>query len=384
VNAFHPAGFSGSLYAVKDHYAIDARLLDGAAPPLEQLRGLLAVAEGLGLRVMMDLIVNHVAIDSPLIQGHPDWFLRDRLGQVVHPGAKDGEGRVVWGDLAQVDNARSPDREALWAYWRDLALHYARLGIRGYRCDAAYQVPGGLWRYLIEAVKAEYPEAVFCAETLGCTPQQTLATASAGFDFIFNSSKWWDFAEPWCLEQYALLAPAVPSISFPESHDTPRLAEELGGDRAAVLQRYAFAATFSSGVMMPIGFEYGFRRRLHVVKTTPADWESPAWDLSGAITATNRMKAAHRPLREEGPIELVDFGDRRVFGFLKRTRDEREWVCPVLNLHPTATVSVEVPPDIPMASLRTWTDPATGASQPLSDFAELELGPSGVAVIHPA
>ncbi len=384
VNAFHQAGLSGSLYAVKDYYAIDRRLLAGNAAPLDQLRGMLAEAARLGLAVMMDLIVNHVAIDSPLTQDHPDWFRRDQGGGLVHPGAEDGERQVVWGDLAQVDNARSADRAALWAYWRDLALHYAGLGFRGFRCDAAYQVPAALWRYLIEAVKAKYPGVVFCAETLGCMPQQTLATASAGFDFIFNSSKWWDFAEPWCLEQYALLAPVVPSISFPESHDTPRLAQELGGDRAAALQRYAFAALFSSGVMMPIGFEFGFRRRLHVVKTTPADWETPAWDLSDAITAINRTKAAHRPLNEEGPIRPVDFGDRRLFGFLKTTRDGRQWVCAVLNLHRTATIGVEVPPHVPAAPRRAWTDPLSGASRLLADFAKLELGPSGVAVIHPA
>jgi starch synthase (maltosyl-transferring) len=29
----------------------------------------------------------------------------------------------------------------LIAYWRDLVRHYVVLGIRGFRCDAAYQVP---------------------------------------------------------------------------------------------------------------------------------------------------------------------------------------------------------------------------------------------------
>ncbi len=384
MNAFHQAGFSGSLYAVKDHYAIDARLLDGGAPPLEQLRELLDAAARLGLRVMMDLVINHTAFDAPLVHTHPSWFLRDQQGGLVHPGAREGNRQVVWRDLAQVDNARSPDRGALWAYWRDLALYYAGMGFGGFRCDAAYQVPPELWAYLIREVKARYPEVVFCAETLGCTPQQTLATARAGFDFIFNSSKWWDFAEPWCLEQYALLAPVVPSISFPESHDTPRLAGELRGDRAAVLQRYAFAAMFSSGVMMPIGFEFGFRRRLHVVETTPADWETPAWDLSDAIAAINRTKAAHRPLNEEGPIRPVDLGDRRVFGFLKGTRDGLEWVCVVLNLHRAAIVCVKLLPGALPAARGARTDPVAGVSHLLPDLATLELGPSGVAVISPA
>jgi len=383
VNPFHQAGCSGSLYSVKDYYALDPRLADGTGRPAEaQLRDMLDQASRLGLNVMMDLVINHTAFDSPLIGEHPVWFRRDAEGKIVHPGAMDGKRRVLWRDLAEVDNAGSPDREALWAYWRRLALHYAGLGFRGFRCDAAYQVPDALWRDLIGAVKARHPDVLFFAETLGCTPEQTLQTAQAGFDFIFSSSKWWDFRAPWCLEQYAATAAVIPSVSFPESHDTPRLAADLNGDRAAVLQRYAFAALFSTGVMMPMGFEYGFRKRLHVVQTTPDDWETPHWDLSGAIAATNRTKGAARACNEEGPIQLVDLGAPQFVGFLKRTRDGREAVLVILNLDRSGAAQVKLPPGMPPASRRAGTDPWTGEVRPLPATGELTLGPSGILVVH--
>ncbi len=385
VNPFHQTGYSGSLYSVKDYYALDPRLEDGTGRAAgAQLRDMLDRASRLGLDVMMDLVINHTAFDSPLLREHPGWFKRDEKGQLVHPGAMDGNHRVLWRDLAEVDNAGSPDREALWAYWRKLALHYAGLGFRGFRCDAAYQVPEALWQDLIGAVKARHPDVLFFAETLGCTPERTVATARAGFDFIFNSSKWWDFRAPWCLEQYAITAPVIPSVSFPESHDTPRLAAELDGDRGAVLQRYAFAALFSTGVMMPIGFEYGFRRRLHVARTTPADWEDPRWDLTGAIASIHRVKAAFRTFNEEGPIQLVDPGAPQLFGFLKRTRDGREAVLVILNLDRSGAAQVELPPGMPPASPCAGTDPWTGEVRPLPATRELTLGPSGVLVVHGA
>lgn len=384
VNPFHQAGSSGSLYSVKDYYGLDPRVADGTGRPAEaQLRDMLEQAARLGLDVMMDLVINHTAFDSPLVAEHPDWFRRGRDGRIIHPGAMDGKRRVVWRDLAEVDNAGSPDREALWAYWRRLALHYAGLGFQGFRCDAAYQVPVDLWRDLIGAVKAGHPRSLFFAETLGCTPEQTLATAAAGFDFIFNSSKWWDFRAPWCLEQYAATAPVVPSVSFPESHDTPRLAAELDGDREAVLQRYAFAATFSTGLMMPVGFEYGFRKPLHVVQTTPQDWETPPWDLTGAIAAINRTKAAFPPFNEEGPIRSVDFDSPRIFALRKWTRDRRREAVVVLNLDRTAPARVRVPPGLTQAA--TWVSwaPAGGVSQIPGDPGLLELEPSGVRILHP-
>ena len=72
----------------------------------------------------------------------------------------------------------------------------------------------------------------------------------------------------------------APSIAFPESHDTERLAEENGGDERVSRLRYLFAAAFSSGLMLTMGYEYGFRRKLNVVTTRPEDWETPGFDLS--------------------------------------------------------------------------------------------------------
>jgi starch synthase (maltosyl-transferring) len=382
VNAFYQAGFSGSLYSVKDYYAVDARFVAGSAPPAEQLAEMLRQASELGLSVMMDLVINHTAFDSPLLREHPAWFQRDAMGEIVHPGAKDGKRRVVWKDLAEVDNVGSPDRAALWTYWRELALHYAGLGVRGFRCDAAYQVPAELWRDLIGAVKTRHPDTLFFAETLGCTPKETLATACAGFDFIFNSSKWWDFREPWCLEQYAITAPVVPSVSFPESHDTPRLAAEFDGDRAAVVQRYAFAAAFSTGVMMPMGFEYGFRKPLHVVQTTPQDWEQPAWDLTGTIGQIHEIKAAMRPLNEDGPITPLSLDGGPCYAFWKETQDGSQAALVVLNLERTATARIRVPVGAPASMRQVARDPTTGALRALPDTGELELPPAGVLIVH--
>ena len=332
LNAFHYAGYSGSLYSIKDYYDIDPRLLDPAAgSPMVQLEQMIQTAKRLGLKLMMDLVINHTAFDSPLVKEHPEWYKRGADGKPLHPGAKDGDRKVVWGDLYEIDNAESADRHNLWNYWLKLVEHYASCGFDGFRCDAAYKVPVDLWRFLFDRVSRSYPGTVFVAELLGCPFSDILRLAGTGFDFIFNSSKWWDFTEPWCLDQYRQTAPLVPSISFPESHDTDRLATELRGDPAAVKLRYAFSALFSTGVLMPVGFEYGFRRHLDVVRTRPQDWEEPQWDLGDFIIAVNRLKASRQVFNEEGPIDLVDAGNPSVFAFVKSSRDRQEKALIILN-----------------------------------------------------
>jgi starch synthase (maltosyl-transferring) len=372
VNPVQQPGASGSIYSIRDYYAVNPVLADPAAGPGEsQLRGAVAAAHRLGMRVMMDLVINHTAADSPLIAEHPAWYERDAAGSIVHPGAYDTQRRwVSWDDLAAVDNVRSCDRDALWQHWLDLMLHYAAMGFDGFRCDAAYQVPADLWRFLIETSRLRFPALEFFAETLGCTPEQTLVVAGAGFDYIFNSSKWWDMEAPWCLEQLAQTGPVVPSISFPESHDTERLAAELDGDRAAVRQRYVLAALFSAGIMIPIGFEYGFRRRLHVVNTRPIDWETPAWDDTEFIRQVNALKAGSAIWNEDAPWAIHPTGSPHVVAMTKSAADATQLGLLILNKDQKKEQSFEKFDLVAMFPIVQWGSP------------DRRLPPSGFAVLQ--
>ncbi len=332
VNPIQQVGRSGSLYSIADYYAFNPLLVDAESPldPAQQMRGMIAAAEGAGLRVIADLVANHCAVDSELVTRHPAWFMWEN-GDVKHPFAMDDGRKVVWTDLARFDHESSNDREGLYRYVRDVALFLLGLGFRGFRCDAAYQVPDAFWKRLIQEVKAKRPDVVFLAETLGAPPAQTRRTAAAGFDYIFNSSKWWDFSSPWLMEQYMLTRGIAPSVSFPESHDTLRLCEEAHGNPAALRQRYLFAALFSAAVMIPIGFEYGFRRPLHVVNTRPSDWETTDIDLTSFIKDVNRVKTRHRVFREEALTQMLPCGNPQVLIMWKVSPKGMQEALLVLN-----------------------------------------------------
>jgi starch synthase (maltosyl-transferring) len=337
LNPFHEPGWSGSLYAVKDYYRLNP-LFQGQSrqPPDDLLREFIHRAAGHGRSVIMDLVINHTSKDSPLVGEHPDWYQHNEDGSVRSPGAEDPtapEGRVVWGDLAEI-NFEGPGHAGLLEYWKQVVRYYTRLGFAGFRCDAAYQVPGAAWKEIIAAGKEANPQVHFLAETLGAKPDQITQLGSAGFDFFFNSSKWWDFREGWLLEQYEQFRHIAPSIAFPESHDTRRLTDESGGNEALSRLRYLFAAFFSSGVMMPIGYEFGFRRKLHVVETRPDHWEQPTFDLSPFIATTNEMKERAPVLNEEGPQERITPPDDPVVGLLRRSERSPERAAALLNPDP--------------------------------------------------
>src|SRR3974390_380048 len=86
VNPIQLLGASRSLYSVVDCFSFNPVLLDPAssASPEEQVRRMLAQAEAAGLKVMIDLVLNHCAIDSPLTREHPEWFVHDRHRRIAN------------------------------------------------------------------------------------------------------------------------------------------------------------------------------------------------------------------------------------------------------------------------------------------------------------
>ena len=335
VNPIQRTGRSGSLYSIADYFAINERLVDPNGGTAEQqLKQLVATAKQHGQSLMIDLVINHCAIDSPLVQQHPEWFVLKR-GKPASPFCVEPDGsKTVWEDLAQFDHKKSKDREGLLAYCVKIVDHLANLGFRGLRCDAAYQLPSEFWRELIEKSRAKHPDLVFVAETLGCSPKQTKTTASAGFDAIYNSAKWWDFGGDWLLEQYNLTRKVVGSISFPESHDTERLFAEMHDNVNALRQRYLFTALFASHIMMPMGYEYGFRRRLHVVNTRPEDWESPNADLTDFIAQINRIKDSYPVLASEGQIDWLDYHNPAILVLRKQHAGGKDRALLIINKDP--------------------------------------------------
>lgn len=390
LNPFHYPGFSGSLYAVKDYYRIHDLMWDGENSLEDLLTSFCQKAREHGLSVIMDLVINHTSKDSLLAEQHPEWFLREADGALRSPRAidpADARKVTVWGDLAEINYHDPAYHAGLIAYFGDLMGHFVDCGFRGFRCDAAYLVPSEVWSQLILRARSKRQDATFFAETLGCRLEQISTLHTAGFDYLFNSARWWDFRSPWLLDQYNSFRSIAPSISFPESHDTERLATELahGGcsdprliERAYRL-RYLFSAVFATGVMIPVGFEYGFRGRLDVVHTRPEHWEQPFFDISEYIAAVNAMRAGIPALNEEGAQRQVHLGDPAIACLLRRAQGGASWVLSIFNtdLHNAHDVGISgLDPDTLMA--REITPGSHGQTITAGDV--LQLAPAAARI----
>ena len=270
-------------------YQVDARL----APATDEWAGHLARIAGMGF----------------------DWVLLD--GPVQAEGAEVericAEARKA--GLRMLGDA-GPDRSG-----PDLADRMQRMvdaGIAGFRCRHAHRREAGEWWRLFAELRRRAPDTVFLADAVGAPLGDVLGLEPAGFDLLFNSACWWDFKAPWALEQYDLLRRFARTVTFPESPYGPRLADTLSGLEPEQLEasyrtRYLFAASFSAGVLMPMGYEFA-------ASGSHSNWqkltEAAPFDLTGYVGKVNALKASLPPLAGERRTMRLDSPDGPIAALL--------------------------------------------------------------------
>jgi glycosidase len=141
-------GEYGSPYSVKDFYAIDP-----SYGSLDDFKRLVTGAHQRGMKVVMDLVADHTAWDSVMMQ-HPEYYKRDANGKILPPVSE-------WTDVAGLNYANADLR----AYMIRMMVYWVQTcDIDGYRCDVASMVPDDFWVQARAAVGKIKPEFMWLAE----------------------------------------------------------------------------------------------------------------------------------------------------------------------------------------------------------------------------
>ncbi|MDD2604335.1 MAG: amylo-alpha-1,6-glucosidase [Desulfobacteraceae bacterium] len=244
-------GRFGSPYAALSFTGVDPALavFDPSATPMEQFLELADAIHAREGKLILDIAINHTGWAARLHHEHPEWLVRDPGGRIETPGA----WGVVWADLTRLDYRRRD----LWRYMADVFLTWCRRGVDGFRCDAGYMVPLEAWRYIIAAVRLQFPYTLFFLEGLGGKVSVTRALLQeANFNWAY--SELFQNYDRGQIEYY--LPPAIEIaegdgalVHFAETHDNNRLAarsHEFARLRTALcaLCAHQGAFAFTNGV----------------------------------------------------------------------------------------------------------------------------------------
>lgn len=272
----HGKTLTGSYYAIKDHFALDADSSCGDAEKDKQhLKHFAKQAEKKGIRLYADLVFNHVAADHPLVaeedkeiaeirkksHGHLN-LIRGHKNKLIgvswHESGQEkqfhfkfrrnddlklqfgGPPEDPWTDAAQV-NYSSPEARRFFVegdaahkgYWKQVIDWHLDNGFTGFRCDAAYLIPPESWEELINYAHQRHPEATFMAETLCQNVPKVERMANAtivengkerpAFDLGMLGFYWWDMKADWLPEGENKRVQQMSKFGgagSPDTHDT--------------------------------------------------------------------------------------------------------------------------------------------------------------------
>ena len=140
-------GTLGSYYSIIDYCAINPEF--GTREDFEHF---LAKAHKLGFKVILDWVANHTAPDSEWTKNE-GWHYRDSLGNLMV--------QYDWTDISKLNYDNQDMRnEMLKAmhWWMD------SIGIDGFRCDVAGEVPTDFWNWAMGDLRKTHPDMFTLAE----------------------------------------------------------------------------------------------------------------------------------------------------------------------------------------------------------------------------
>ena len=140
-------GTLGSYYAITDYCEFNPEF--GTRADFEHF---LAKAHELGMKVILDWVANHTAPDSEWTK-NDGWHYRDSLGNLMV--------QYDWTDISKLNYDNQDMRAAMkqaMHWWMDT------IGIDGFRCDVAGEVPTDFWNDVMAEIRVKHPDMFTLAE----------------------------------------------------------------------------------------------------------------------------------------------------------------------------------------------------------------------------
>ena len=138
----------GSYYAVKNYTEFNPEF-----GTLDQFKETVKKAQDMGMKVILDWVPNHSGRDNIWVDLHPDWYEKDSLGNM--------KGIYDWTDVYVFDYSNPEMRKGMidaMKFW------LVDVGVNGFRCDVAMEVPTDFWNDARKELQAVQPEIFMLAE----------------------------------------------------------------------------------------------------------------------------------------------------------------------------------------------------------------------------
>ncbi len=320
-------GSLGSPYSVRDYLSVDP-----AYGQPGDLKRLVREAHARGLKVILDVVLNHTAWDNPLLR-RPGFHTRDAQGRVVSP-------EPDWSDVADLDYGNAAVREHMLGVLRYWLREY---DLDGFRCDVAWLVPTDFWEEARRELETLKPGLFLLAEADEPALVRQAFDADYAWPFFhaLDDVVWGQrpasaLRAEWEREQ-ARRPPGALRLRFSDNHDERRAVARLGerGAQAAA----ALVFTLDGLPLLYNGQEIGDTAESGapaLFERLPILWQMAERrpDVRPFFRDLIALRA-HSPALRRGTVEWLDNDDpARVVSYVRRGEGQELLVAINLSNRP--------------------------------------------------
>jgi alpha-glucosidase len=319
---------SNHRYDTSDYHQVDPAL--GGNEALAALR---SATRARGMRLVLDAVVNHTGEHHAWRRQHPDWYAHDEHGQVL--------GWKGYGSLPVLDFAVPGVQQAIYGAPGSVLRHWLRPphAIDGWRLDVVHMLGEGRGarhnarhlRRMRQAIREENPEAYVLGEHFseatrwlqgdqedGAMNYHGFTTPVrgwlAGLEVAGVRQRLSTAAfEAWMTRAMAAIPPAnqLAQLNLLDSHDTPRLLSELGGDVARLQLAFTLLFTRPGAPCIYYGDEIGLEGGADPDCRRCFDWQREHWHagLWAHVQGLARQRAQRAEWRAGATLTLAQGED---------------------------------------------------------------------------
>jgi len=300
-------GEAGSPYAIKDYYDVDPSIAEDVGHRREEFKALVNRTHQAGLRCIIDFVPNHTARrykSDSAPEGALDFGAEDDItrffspendyyyitNQRFSPSFDISSGPVPyeefpakatgndcftafpsaydWYETVKLnygmdygDHSRHFNPiPRLWHKMEKILLHWAGIGVDGFRCDMVFLVPLEFWHWVIPRLKVRYPHIIFIGEIYDVGLYRSFVDYGC-FDYLYDKTGLYDTLRG--IERQGVSAAQITGcwqavdgiggrmLNFLENHDEVRFGSpEFAGNPLNVIPHLVVSSMISTGPFM--------------------------------------------------------------------------------------------------------------------------------------
>jgi len=351
-------GTLGSPYAVRDYFNLNPEL-----GPANDFKQLVTAAHDLGLKVIMDMVLNHVAPDYEALVKQPNLIKRDLNGRP--------QRRIsAWSDVTDLDYSQKETAAhalSVLKYWLQ------QFKIDGYRCDVAGLLPLSFWENAARELRKIKNDFFLLAEWESPLLHKKAFNGSYDWSmyFLMRLVREGKKQPALLLRWLQLKSNSYPQNSLPlrfvENHDQPRSAEIFG--LRGIRPYLAFVFSVNGLPLLYNGQEIGARHSLSLFENDQIDWMEQNENLFAFYRKLINLRREHPALYSKALITLAA-ENRQTLVYLKQA--EKENILVILNF---SEQIVKIKPNFIQWGIKRLTElkPLLSRPKTMLDHAGLRL-----------